>query len=258
MGYTTQFQGEFALDKPLSKEHLAYLKAFSRSRRMTMDEKWAATMPDPVRDAVGLPVGADGKFCVWDADGMYNKYPDDISNYIRYNKPPSTQPGLWCDWEPSADGLLIRHNGSEKFYDYIEWLIYLIDNFLIPWGYTLSGDVDWVGEDLGDRGCISVVNNAVSTFYHDTNTLNASIITEEDIVQKLNGLDNKDEAISRIIARLGYDLVTSSGGAVSTSVMEKHSVIVATKTRSEVILSYVKDGEAKDNLMKAAILNKYE
>lgn len=57
----------------------------------------------------------------------------------------------------------IAWNGHEKFYDYVEWLEYLVENFLKPWGYKLNGTVTWQGEDSGDFGKIIVKENVVST-----------------------------------------------------------------------------------------------
>ena len=67
----------------------------------------------------------------------------------------------WCDWIPNKEGTHLRHNGSEKFYEYTEWLRYLIKNFFEPWGVKLNGSVEWAGEDSGDIGEIRVKNNEV-------------------------------------------------------------------------------------------------
>jgi hypothetical protein len=64
MGYTTDFEGQFDLDKPLAPAHRVYLKAFEDSRRMVRDAEKTALRPDPVRDAVGLPVGPEGSYFV--------------------------------------------------------------------------------------------------------------------------------------------------------------------------------------------------
>ncbi|MEG3844580.1 hypothetical protein QT986_30660, partial [Microcoleus sp. herbarium14] len=45
--------------------------------------------------------------------------------------------------------------------DYVEWLQYLIDNFLKPWGYVLRGEVNWQGEREEDAGMIWVENNTI-------------------------------------------------------------------------------------------------
>jgi hypothetical protein len=64
---------------------------------------------------------------------------------------------------PNDDGTAIVWDGGEKFYEYVDWIEYLINNFLQPWGYVLNGEVEWFGEDRDDRGLIVVDNNAVST-----------------------------------------------------------------------------------------------
>jgi hypothetical protein len=50
----------------------------------------------------------------------------------------------------------------EKFYYYTEWLQYLCDHFLAPWGYVLNGEVTWEGEDHSDVGLLKVVDNKVT------------------------------------------------------------------------------------------------
>ena len=73
------------------------------------------------------------------------------------------KPGYNCDWVATEDGTAIEWNGSDKFYDYVEWLVYIIDHFLAPWDYKLNGEVTWRGEEPDDRGKIVVKNNFVTT-----------------------------------------------------------------------------------------------
>lgn len=58
-------------------------------------------------------------------------------------------------------GTAIEWDGGEKFYNYVEWLEYLMGNFLIPWGYRLSGVVTWSGDHRGDEGSIIVDGNKI-------------------------------------------------------------------------------------------------
>lgn len=168
MGYTTDFEGAFALDRPLAPEQRRYLKAFARTRRMKRDAARAAKLEDPVREAAGLPVGEEGGFVVPAAsysedDGLEveNFGQDDDDSVVDHNDPPAGQPGLWCQWEPNDDGTAIQWDEGEKFYSYVEWLRYLVEHFLAPWGYTLNGEVTWEGEESGDLGKIVVTDNAV-------------------------------------------------------------------------------------------------
>ena len=120
-------------------------------------DKIIATMPDTVREAAKLPpVGA---YYVGSAADNFGQNADE--SIINSNQPPSGQPGLWCQWVPSSDGTAIEWDGGEKFYDYTEWIIYLIEQFLKPWGYILNGEVEWQGQSRGDIGRIVVTDNAV-------------------------------------------------------------------------------------------------
>ena len=166
MGYHTEFNGEFHLDKPLTKAHTNYLNAFSVTRRMKRDPKIAETLPDPIREAVGLPIGIEGEYFVGNSnDNNFGQTSD--KSIIDDNNPPSTQPGLWCHWIPDpyndAQYDMIGWDEGEKFHDYIDCIKYLMEDFLKPWGYVVNGSVEWRGEDLSDNGVISVKNNVVTT-----------------------------------------------------------------------------------------------
>jgi hypothetical protein len=160
MGYTTEFDGSFKLDKPLKAEHAQYLAAFNNTRRMKRNPVAAETLPDPVRKAVDLPLGPDAAYFVGGA-GFAGQDPD--ASIVDYNLPPAGQPGLWCKWAPNKSGTAIEWDGAEKFYDYVEWLEYLVANFLKPWGYVLNGEVTWQGEESDDRGKIVAKANQIST-----------------------------------------------------------------------------------------------
>lgn len=158
MGYTTDFKGSFELSRPLAPEHDAYLKQFSETRRMMRNESLVAQMPDPVREAVGLEVGPQGAYFVG-APGFAGQ--DRTEDIVDYNEPPRDQPGLWCQWVPNDEGTAIVWNEAEKFYNYVEWLEYLVKNFLSRWGYQLNGKVIWQGEETSDSGVIYVKNNQI-------------------------------------------------------------------------------------------------
>lgn len=153
MGYDTSFAGEFDLDKPLSEAQIAYLNAFSNTRRIARNTTRTELLDDPLRVAVGLPVGEEGGFYVGGIETG--------NGVINFNNPPEGQPGLWCQWVPTDDGLHIEWDGGEKFYDYVEWLKYIIKNFLEPWGFKLSGAVNYQGESSDDRGTIYAKDNII-------------------------------------------------------------------------------------------------
>ena len=148
MGYTTDFDGYFSLTPALNKEQFAYLDNFSEVRHMQRDAKKCSKVSDPIRVAVNLPIGDDAEYFVNGSE----QYGD--NTILDYNNPPKNQPGLWCQWIPSNDGENIEWDGNEKFYNYIEWIKYINENFLKPWGIVISGMVSWQGEGSGDIGVI--------------------------------------------------------------------------------------------------------
>ena len=156
MGYTTEFDGEFVVTPTLKPEHRAYLAAFSRTRRMKRNGAQAGKLADRIREAVGLPVGPEGAYFVGAQSDCGQEHTPDITDY---NSPPIGQPGLWCQWTPNEDGTTISWDGGEKFYEYVEWLDYLLANFLKPWGYEINGEVFWRGESFHDHGKIVAKNN---------------------------------------------------------------------------------------------------
>ena len=162
MGYTTIFRGQFKLNRPLTSEQAAYLTRFSQTRRMKRIQIMLNDAPDPLRTDVGLPLGIEGEYFTGaeDEDGQDFDHPSVIDD----SEPPETQPSLWCDWKPTSDRQGIEWNGREKFYQYHEWFYYVIHHFLKPWGYTLSGTVQWRGDDRQDRGTITVAGNRILDF----------------------------------------------------------------------------------------------
>jgi hypothetical protein len=144
MGYTTSFDGAFDIVPKLTKKDNDFLRKFSDSRRVGWKDK-------------GNEFGTDGEWFV--GAGASPNYND--KGIIHYNEPPATQPGLWCNWAPGASGEILQWNGAEKFYEYVLWLKYLIDNYLAPRGYVLNGVCFWAGEEDVDKGKIVVKNNKV-------------------------------------------------------------------------------------------------
>ncbi len=138
MGYDTAFTGHFTVTPALSKAHIAYLQDFASVRHMRRDAELLATKKDPLRTAVGLPLGKEGAYFI----GTTQRTTGDKS-ILDLNKPPLGCPDLYCQWVPSKDGKQIKWDGNEKFRAYLEWLRYLVANFLSPWGYEISGEVRW-------------------------------------------------------------------------------------------------------------------
>lgn len=158
MGYTTEFQGEFELNRPLSESQCAYLVKFSETRRMKRDPEKAKLISDPLREVVNLPIGEDAEYFVGGVGVMGQDRDESVTDI---NSPPKSQPGLWCKWMPNEAGTAIIWNQGEKFYDYVDWISYIISHFIEPWNLILDGDMKWFGEDPRDTGIIRVRDNRI-------------------------------------------------------------------------------------------------
>jgi len=178
MGYTTDFEGKFELDKTLTPDQRAYLQQFSATGRTKRNSKLVEEMEDPLRKRLGLPVGEDGAYYV----GPPNVSNDCFAEFqhesvLDGNVPRSQpamckmalietgkcQPGLWYQWVPTDDGKSVQWDGGEKFYYYVELIKYLIEHFLKRWEIKLNGIASWKGEQEGDTGDIIIVDNEVTT-----------------------------------------------------------------------------------------------
>lgn len=69
-------------------------------------------------------------------------------------------PGSYMQWVPtqSLDGIV--YDGNEKFYEYGEWMMWLLTH-LATLGILASGDILWQGESVGDAGILSVKDNVL-------------------------------------------------------------------------------------------------
>ncbi len=73
-------------------------------------------------------------------------------------KPPT----YYCQWIPTKDRMGLEWDKNEKFYFGHEWLVYLIERFFIPWGYTLNGESPWYIDDFEEAGVLRVADNLVT------------------------------------------------------------------------------------------------
>lgn len=177
MGYTTDFDGSLELKPALSPKHVEYLNRLFRTRRMKRD---VAKLMELYNGKHGNPFiigpehdfyGHEGEFFA-NEDG--NSGQTDDGTIIDYNTPPgqagymgsnkSGVPGLWCGWEISEDGTELMWDGGEKFYNYVEWLEWIINKFFNPWKIKANGTIYWYGEDREDLGKIKVRDNEVFVF----------------------------------------------------------------------------------------------
>jgi len=90
-------------------------------------------------------------------------------------------PGIWCQWVVKiyAGKPCLEWDGTEKFTDYVEWLQYVIDNFIRP--ARLDGRVTYQGERYNDSGVIVVKNNIIQSQKDIIDTEVAKLIEDCEI-----------------------------------------------------------------------------
>ena len=185
MGYTTDFNGSLYFNKPIAPWLMDYINKFSDTRRMKRDPKKIKEMyPNWGELCFNGELGDEGQYFVG-GNGL-----DGIDeSVVEYNFSPVGQPGLWCQWMINDNGEL-EWDGGEKFYEYEEWLDYLIENFFEPLGYVLNGDIEWQGEESDDFGVIHVVDNFVEMQYRIRVNSMSEMSTEKMIEElKRRGFD---------------------------------------------------------------------
>jgi len=73
------------------------------------------------------------------------------------------KPSIWLQWvvESYKEVDYLAWDGGEKFYEYVDWLEYLIVYFFKPNKLSISGKVRWCGDDLEDSGVIEITDNDI-------------------------------------------------------------------------------------------------
>jgi len=190
MGYTTDFEGGFEFSRSLTGDEKNYITKFNNTRRMKRNVEKLYELFKGEHGNPFLPkeetYGNDGEYFVG-GNGFAGQDKDD--SIVDYNTPPGQldflttnynerwtqndlrtregkcQPGLWCQWTTDENGTHLMWDGGEKFYNYVEWLKYIINHFFEKWGVKLNGEVYWKGEDGEDMGKIVVKDNWVTVKY---------------------------------------------------------------------------------------------
>ncbi len=209
MGYTTEFIGKFVFDKEPSMELMEYINCFSKTRHVKRDvEAVKSIFPDYEERSWKGVLGDSAEFFLQPCDEVIYKKDDrlDMAGFYKRNgiiddnKPPLTQPGLWCHWIINSRGELVW-NGAEKFYCYVEWLEYLIVNFFAPEGLMLSGRCFYSGEKMDDWGYIVVDNNHVEKIPN-----NISTFDQDDIICVRMPYVIKEELEKKVAYKYGISL----------------------------------------------------
>lgn len=163
MGYSTDFYGSLKFNKEVTPQLKEYINRFSNTRRMPRDnDKIKEIYPNWKELCFFGELGDRGEYFVPPTNNYGQERDDSIIDYNGFKC--AVHPGLWCQWIIN-DNNELEWDGGEKFYNYEEWLQYLIDNFFAPLGYVLNGDIEWQGEESDDFGNIHVVDNVIEMQY---------------------------------------------------------------------------------------------
>tara|TARA_R100001463_G_scaffold15141_7_gene39623 strand:- start:12571 stop:13122 length:552 start_codon:yes stop_codon:yes gene_type:complete len=122
MGYTTNFTGLMALSRRLTQDELdEYNQVWLNDRHDTTGE-----------------YSGDYRGGLEKAPSIYNKWEiiDDVEHGI-------------------TDIHCLAWNGGQKFYQYVNWLKFIVSDFLQPKGIYLKGKIRFSGEDVEDAGVIT-------------------------------------------------------------------------------------------------------
>ncbi len=181
MGYSTWFDGSLKFNKPVEDWLVKYINGFSETRRMKRDnEKIKELFPNWKKMCFAGNLGEEGEYFIGSL-GFLGQ--DKDGSVVNHNDPPAAQPGLWCQWVINEDDELVWDEG-EKFYEYVAWLHYLVDNFFDPLGYVLNGDIIWEGEDSDDVGTIHVIDNHIE-IEDGVHVYSMSDISDSELIDEL-------------------------------------------------------------------------
>jgi hypothetical protein len=168
MGYDTVFGGSIEVvfkDKKNRDEAAELINGLARTKRVARDlTKVEEHLPKPVNE-----YGVQGELFFpteewpwWSCCGQTYGDP----SVADLNIPPVTQPGLWLQWiaNPSEDDdtkMSIVWDGNEKFYDYVEWMKYIVSKIIAPRGGMANGYIECCGDDCLEIMVIEVEDNYV-------------------------------------------------------------------------------------------------
>lgn len=124
----------------MENRHADYLRAFATIEHRCRDAGKTGNISDPLREAVGLDVGVEGCFFVGGDGGEKDK------SVIAWDSYPENLPGAYCPWTVSPDNTSIVESGKWEWCGFqlvemVNWLKFIEQEFLNPWGYAIEGQV---------------------------------------------------------------------------------------------------------------------
>jgi len=119
---------------------------------------------------------------------------------------PNGKPSIWLGWEITKNdrqaNYYLEWDGGEKFYNYTEWLEYIIKYVFKVWGVKLNGQIDWRGDEWEDNGTIIVKDNTVVAVPRHSFTYPLAIDSnKEEIIKIINSYIEPSEGVQTILSK---------------------------------------------------------
>lgn len=204
-------------DQKIKKELVIYLNNFFETRRMKRDNDLIkAIYPNWNELCFHGNLGIDGEYFTPNPTENENGQNMDKS-ILEYSFPPSTQPRLWCDWciypeiknKDKSDKVsaYLAWDQSDKFYDYVEWLKYLIKHFFIPSGLSITGVILAIGEQIEEATYIIAKNNQIQTYNvcsTDIKNINAIYSGNSELINRIAKIKITKEELIKSNAYYDY------------------------------------------------------
>lgn len=96
-----------------------------------------------------------------DLNTLYDSNSRNWNKHEEFSRFPRPSHEGYCQWELKNNSIV--WDGGEKFYNYVEWLEYIIKYIESqePNTYSYSGQLLWQGEEIGDIGKIYITENSI-------------------------------------------------------------------------------------------------
>lgn len=77
---------------------------------------------------------------------------------------PFGKPSIWLQWVIVEENnkYYLEWDETEKFYEYVDWLEYIIKYVFKVWDVKLNGEIEWRGEEWVDTGTIVVEDSNIT------------------------------------------------------------------------------------------------
>lgn len=180
---------------------------------------------------MGYTTSFDGHFKfsrkLTDAEILY------MHNIDNVGQPEVEYPNSYCQWEIDKYGYYLRWDNGEKFYYYVEWLEWLIENFFEPKEIELNGKMEWSGEEVKDNGVIVINDNKIQLFKNNYTNNNEKIDGLKEIFKsQLTWYKSNSELQStkEIDSSYIYDSISESFSDLTRGDMMKIMEILSSKS----------------------------